>query len=537
MAGGKQTPRQKMIGLMYLVFISLMALNVSVTVMDSFVLIDDGIKRTNLNFTKRVDDVYREFRQQMALAPEKVEPYYKRAMKVQELTDSVVTFIKFHRSDMISRLDKIPMEKADTLSLLNLKTKSQYSKTSAYWIKDGNQDMLADGGQGTKAYALRKKIEDYKQSVTNILLELVPQERQERFLEGLQLGIDTEGPFLDNNGKEISWQRSMFDRVIPIAIATNLSRLVTEVKNAEFEVVSRLYSEISAEDFSFDKIEARVVPRSQIVMLGDHYEADIFVAAYDTKQKPTIVVDGRSIEAKDGVGKYRVPASAIGSRSFKGEIQVPHPVSGQMTPYPFKGDYIVQRPSVTVSADAMNVFYVGVDNPVTISVPGVANENIRAVISSGGSLIPRGDGKFTVRMTSGTREAKITVSALMDGGTRPMGSAEFRVRPIPNPTPKVAGLNSGAAVARERLQAVPRVTADPEGFDFEAKFEIISFTMYTIEAGDLRPYNARGGTFSNEMITAIGRGRRGQVFTFSDIIARGPDNTNRPLSAVVLKLD
>jgi gliding motility-associated protein GldM len=530
MAGGKQTPRQKMIGLMYLVFISLMALNVSVTVMDSFVLIDEGIKQTNVNFTKRVEDVYRDFSQQMALAPDKVRPFYERAVKVKELSDTLANYILFSRADMISRLDKIPKEVADTLSLMDLRTRSQYSASSRYWIQEGNQDPINIGGQGTRAYELKMMIVDFKSKVA----ELIPEEHR----SNLQLGLNTEGPFYSMHGKtEITWQSAMFDRIIPIAIATNLSRLVTEVRNAEFESVSRLYAAITAEDFTFDKIEARVVPRSQIVLLGDHYEADVFVAAYDTKQNPTIIVDGRNIDVKEGVGKLRIPAGAVGSRSFKGQIQVPNPVTGQITPYEFKGDYIVQRPSVTVSADAMNVFYIGVDNPVSVSVPGIANENIRPVISSGGTLIPRGDGKYTVRMAAGIREAKITVNASIDGANRNMGSAEFRVRRIPTPIPKVSGLNSGETVARERMLAVPRVIADLEGFDFEAKYEIISFTMYTMESGDLRPYTARGGTFSNEIIGAINRGRRGQRFVFDDIIARGPDNANRSLSAVTLRLE
>lgn len=528
MAGGKQTPRQKMIGLMYLVFISLMALNVSVTVMDSFVLIDEGIKKTNENFTKRVEDVYRDFRQQMALAPDKVKPYFDRAEKVEELADTLAKFILHGRADMISTLDGIELEEADTLSLTDLKTRSKYSASSRYWLQEGNQDPINTGGEGTRAYKLKEMIEEFKAEV----ISLVPEEVR----GNLELGLDTEGPFYDMSGNEVSWQRAMFDRVIPIALATNLSRLVTEVRNAEFEAVSRLYAAITAEDFTFDKIEARVVPKSQIVLVGDAYEADVFVAAFDTKQKPRIVVDGRSIETSDGIGKLRIPATRVGSHTFKGKIEVPNPATGQMTDYPFEGSYIVQRPSVTVSADAMNVFYIGVDNPVSISVPGIPNENIRPVISSGGQLIPRGEGRYTVKMSSGTRETTVTVRALIDGSTRNMGAASFRVRPIPSPIPKVAGLGSGESVARERLLALPRVVADLEGFEFDAKFEILSYTMFTQESGDLRTYSARSGNFTNDISDAIQRSRRGQRFVFDEIMAKGPDGTTRSLSAVSLKI-
>ncbi len=528
MAGGKQTPRQKMIGLMYLVFISLMALNVSVTVMDSFVLIDDGIKQTNENFSKRISDVYREFREQMALAPDKVKPYYERAEKVEALSDSLATYILSSRADMIAYLDGIEKEVADTLSLTDLKTRSKYSASSRYWLQEGNTDPVNIGGEGTRAYKLKAMIEEFKEEVISIIPEEVR--------GGVQLGLDVEGPFYDTSGNEISWQRAMFDRVIPIALATNLSRLVTEVKNVEFEAVSRLYAAITAQDFTFDKIEARVVPKSEIVLLGDAYEADVFVAAFDTKQNPIITVDGRNIETEEGLGKLRIPATSVGSKKFKGQIKVPNPATGQITPYDFEGSYLVQRPSVTVSADAMNVFYIGVDNPVSISVPGIANENIRPSISAGGQMIPRGDGRYTVKMPSGVRETIVTVRAVIDGSTRNMGSSSFRVRAIPSPIPKVSGLGSGESVARERLLALPRVIADLEGFEFDAKFDVISYTMFTTESGDLRTYSARSGEFTSEISNAIGRARKGQRFVFDEILAKGPDGTTRSLSAVSLKI-
>lgn len=524
MAGGKETPRQKMIGMMYLVLTALLALNVSKHVLDSFVMVNDGLEETNRNFSKKVDLTYGQFAQQLQLNEAKVRPFYEKAQKVKVLSDSLVNFIRFSRTEMIHLVDGIPMEKADTLKLIDLQAKDNYSTSSRYWVTEGGKGDVV-GGEGTRARLLRDKIRFFKSELLSVLSE----EQQKR----IKIGLDTEGPFFEK-GVEKTWEEVTFDRVIPVAAATNLNRLITEVRNAEFDVISMLYGGISEEDFKFDQIGAKVVPKSNIVMLGDYYEAEIFVAAYDSKQNPDILVNNAPISVKDGVGLYRVPASAEGPRSYQGVIRVSSPSGGDPKTYSFKNEYVVQRPSVTVSADAMNVFYIGVDNPVSISVPGVPNDAIRPTISAGGQLVPAGPGKYNVRISPGTREARITVNAQLDGSSKSMGSVNFRVRTVPNPVPYIANKKEGLAAKEELLVAgaiIPRM----ENFDFDLRFEMVSFTMVTIVGGDVREFQATGGRLTPEMRGAIERSTRGQRITFENLIARGPDG-NRPLPPINLRI-
>jgi gliding motility-associated protein GldM len=521
MAGAKQTPRQKLIGLMYLVFLALMALNVSVEVLDSFPMINEGLEQTNRNFELKVDMVYRDFDQQKAISEDKVQPFYDEAQYVKDLADELIDYIIQQRHQMISELNGISLEEAAVLNLHDLKKKDNYSISSRFWLRDNIQEPTRDGGRGTRAYELREKIAHFKEEIDRIM-------GSHNLAEFIQVGLDVEGPFYRQD-TEISWQQLMFDRVISVAVATNLSRLITEIRNAEFDAINLLYGAITADDFKFDQIEARVVPNSQIVLLNDYYEADIFVAAIDTRQNPEIFVGGRSVPTQDGVGRLRIPASSTGPQTHRGVIRIVSP-TGYPQEYPFTAQYIVERPSVTVSADRMNLFYVGVPNPVSISAPGIPTENLRPVISAGGSLTRQSDGSYIVQVQPGTREINITVNALVDGTTRNMGTSNFRVRNVPDPVAYIANRREGR-ITRDELLLARAIIPRMENFEFDMNFEIESFTMVTTMAGDVRTFRATGNQFSAEMQQVISNAGRGQRIIFENITTRpGPDGRVRTLS-------
>ncbi|MFO7997956.1 MAG: gliding motility protein GldM [Bacteroidales bacterium] len=521
MAGGKQTPRQKLIGLMYLVFLALMALNVSVEVLDSFPLINEGLEQTNKNFELKVDMVYRDFDQQKAISEEKVQPFYDEANQVRELANDLVEFIIEQRNLMVAELNDISPTEAADLNLHDLKKKDNYSISSRFWLREGVQEASLDGGRGTRAFELRERIENFKEEIAGIMAT-------HNLTDFIQVGLDVEGPFYRQD-TEITWQQLMFDRVISVAVATNLSRLITEVRNAEFDAINLLYGAITADDFKFDQIEARVVPNSQIVLLNDHYEADIFVAAIDTRQNPEIFVGGRQIPTTDGIGRLRIPATSTGPQTHRGIIRLISP-TGYPQEYPFTAQYIVERPSVTVSADRMNLFYVGVPNPVSISAPGIPTGNIRPVISAGGTLSRQSDGSYIVQVQPGTREINITVNAVVDGATRSMGTSNFRVRNVPDPVAFIANRREGR-ITREELLLARAIIPRMENFEFDLNFEIESFSMVTTMAGDVRTYRANGNQFTQEMIQVITNAGRGQRFIFENITTRpGPDGRVRTLS-------
>lgn len=527
MAGGKQTPRQKMIGMMYLVLTALLALNVSKTVLDAFVLVDQGLQQTNRNFERNIDLLYSSFDEQLKNNPERVQDYYDKAQQAREYTNELASLIREWRAEMISVVDGIPIEVADTMFLLNMKAKDNYSASSNFWLMQpvdgGNAATIEAGGPNTRAYILKEKIIEYKSD----LLSLLPEEYSD-----MNIGLEVEGTFTDSHGVEAEWQMAMFDRMIPVAAATNLSRLVTEVRNAEFDVVRALFESIGSGTFTFDVVEARVIPESRIVIQGDYFEADVLVAAYDSKQNPIVTLGGRTLED----GKIRIPATSEGLQKYSGTISVKGP-DGPIV-RDFDIDFIVQKPSATVSADAMNVFYMGVDNPVSVSVPGIPTGALEPRISGAGNqLIPRPGGGYIVRLSQNHNiNQNVTISAMarLDGELRNMGDASFRVRVVPDPYPEIAGQTEGT-ISKEILAGAP-IIPRMKDFDFKMDFRITSFSMNTTVTGDFLEWRATSNVQTEDMTNAIRRAVRGQRFTFQDIKAVGDDGRQRNLPPMVFRI-
>jgi len=539
MAGAKETPRQKMIGMMYLVLTALLALNVSKDILDAFILINDSLETTNENFAKKNELSYNVFKQQLALSPEKVRPFYDKAMKAKKYSEDLIKYIYDCRYEMTALTEGVSKEAAAKLILKDIATKDNYDKPTTYWVGSS-----PDGSQG-KAKELKAEINKFKENMYALLNE------DQR--KNINLGMRTDSTYTDKTGVKMNWEMYNFYYKIHAAQFTNLNKMVTEVRNAEFDVVSALYSGITSSDFKFDKISAKVVPKSQIVMVGDAFEAQIFVAAYDTKDNPEIVVGDdidtltlrisgaeRPVETANGLGVLNIPATSEGKKTYGGVIRVVSP-GGTTISYPFRGEYFVQKPSATVAPTKMNVFYIGVDNPVSISVPGVPPEQVTASMTGGTIKPSRGQdatGNWThiVRPDAGARESEIRVSANIDGANRSMGVAKFRVRRVPDPVPYIANTREGNVSAAALVAAggiIPRL----ENFEFDMNFTISSFTMsISVPGGDIQDDRSTSNRLTPNMVQMLQRARRGQRVWFENISARGPDGSTRQLSTIALRI-
>jgi gliding motility-associated protein GldM len=238
------------------------------------------------------------------------------------------------------------------------------------------------------------------------------------------------------------------------------------------------------------------------------------------------------VAGEAGVVRLSIPAGSVGPQKLAGIINVKSPLGGTV-PYAFKTDYIVGEPSLTVSAKKMNVFYIGVENPVSISVPGIPQEKLRPSISTGS--LSRQGADWIVKVSPGTSKAVITVSAELDGSQRSMGSSEFRVKRVPDPVPVVANQPGGLISKGALLAAGGVIPKMPDDFEFELYFEITSFTFVSVKSGDLFERNAQGNRFTTEMKTQIESAKRGTKFWIENIMAKGPDG-NRKLATVSLQI-
>ena len=518
MSGGKQTPRQKMIGMMYLVLTALLALNVSKDILNAFILINHGLESTVENFKKKNESIYNQFDKQLGLNPLKVKPFYDKALLAKQHSMGIVKEIETLKKRLIGETGGVD-EKDSTP-----KGKDDVTITSHLMIDLG------------AAHDIKNKIISFKKK----MLDCIPPKEQAY----LKIGLDTKDP-KPKEGEHLTWEDEHFEHIPMIACVTFLSELQTEVKNYEADVISLLYRSIDASDFKFDRLEARVIAPKSYIILGQEYTADVFVAAFNTTQNPKIQVGqvdttknvfvgkADSIPVSIGVGTYKTRASAEGVQKWGGIITMTAP-DGSIKPFVFHSEYIVAKPSMSISLDKMNVFYIGVPNPVTIAVSGMSPDKVRAGISQG--TISGSKGKYEVNVNS-PGDALISVTAEVDGKQQSQGPPiKYRVKKIPDPVAKIGG-KTGGLIEKNVLAAQAGIQSALENFDFDARFSVIGYTMtYSGSGTDLIDLKANGAALSPDMISAIKGLRPKKRVFFENIKAKGPDGTIRDLLPINLTI-
>jgi len=525
MAGYKETPRQKMIAMMYLVLTALLALNVSKQILDAFVLVNESMETTNSNFSKKLDNTYQKFKIQYQLNPNKVGPYWEKAQTALILSTSMTNYIDSIRALVVQKTEGLKtFKEGKDLSLKDSHRKDNFNVPTYYFVGSS-----VDGSQG-EAKILRAKIEDYKKK----LLDLI----DPKYKAAIKVGLDTKGPFYNLDGQKENWEMHNFYRTILAATVTILNKLKAEVYNAEFDVTNNLMSEISASDFKYNTVDARVIPKSSYVFLGEEYQAEIVVAAYDTVSVPDVryvlgsdnladgnFKNGTRLEGSKGVVTLKLGASSEGLKKFAGIIKLVGPMGDTMK-FHFKDEFIVARPGITISPTKMNVFYIGVENPVEISVPGNPEHVIPTITV--GSIRQEGkpeENKWIVSgLPKGGREATISVNAVFSGKTKPMGTMKFRLKSVPDPVVKVGGKNEGY-ISKSILLASPYVTCEmPVGFDFDIRYIVTSFTFVTDVAGEIIPIKVPAGNrFSPEIVKLIQNSGKNKRFWIESVSVKGPD--------------
>jgi len=525
-----------MIGMMYLVLTALLALNVSKEILDAFLVVNESMETTNENFSNKLDKTYANFRMQYQMNPNKVGPYWEKARQAHALSEKLANYVDSIKYVVIKRTDKLEtLDEAKKLNLRNAKRKDNYDDPTRYFIGSSS-----DGSAG-EARILKNKIENYKKQ----MLDLVdPKSRG-----SIKMGMDTKGPFYDRDGAKQTWEMHNFYRTILAATVTILNKIKAEVYNAEFDVVNNLYSSIDAQNFKFDKIKAKVIPRSHYVFVGEEYQAEILVGAYDTKQNPNVrytlgadtltpanFKNATFLEGSNGLVTLKLAATTEGLKKFAGIIKVVSPL-GDTMPFHFKDEFIVAKPGITISPSKMNVFYIGVDNPVDISVPG-SPERILPTISVG-NITQVGKEWIVNNLPGGNvRQAVITVNAVFSGKSRNMGSYPFRLKTVPDPVIKIAGKNEGF-IAKNLVITVPYLVPEmPPGFDFDLKYTVTAFTFSTTtSAGEGTDEKVQGNRLNDNILRQIKNARRGQRIWFDDIYVKGPDGTRKVNTSLSLKLN
>lgn len=564
MAGGKETPRQKMIGMMYLVLTALLALNVSKEILNSFILINDSLIVTNKNFANKNESQYDAFKAAKLNDEKKVTPWYNKAIEVKTSADDMVAHIEDLKRYLIMRTDKLDSTEVNALvakvenasnaidkeaaqlvvdsvfALKNVNSKDNYDIPTTIMI--GGEEGNPKSGPHT-ANELAEKLTAFKES---LIAKLDPKKGQS-IIDALMLNFNTDTTLRISASEKQSWHLANFYHIPLAAVITNLTKIQTDVRNAESDVVKYLFREVDASDFKFDTLAAKIIAPN-LVFQGDDYKAEIFVAAFSTTQNPQVqigkvdtsineivgAIDTTSVVVDRGVGTYTVKASREGPQKYSGIIKVKAP-SGQYLKYPFQGEYMVMKSGVVVSPTKMNVLYRGVKNPISVSVPGVAPELVKPSLQ-GGTLKPdskAGKGNYIAEVKGGAK-AKVIVSAEVDGKQRKMGEFEFRVKDVPPPVATIAG-TKGGLISPNRLAAAPTVIPKMENFDFELFFKVTKFDLVYQVGTDLITKPVNGSKIPADAVAQIKRLKKGSRVYIENIKAVMLDENNRPAPGVTPK--
>ncbi len=508
------SPRQKMINLMYVVLMAMLALNVSSDVLNGFSLVDKSLQTTTNNASQVNQGIYDDFEEQMKANPKKVKEWYDKAQVVRQMSDSLFNFAEELKVMIVKESDG---EEGDVHNIRNRED-----------LEAATSVMLAPGsGRGEKLY---DNINDYRERI----VKMVTDSAQRRIISS---NLSTEIPqSVRTLGK--NWQEYMFESMPTAAAVTLLTKLQSDVRYAEGEVLHGLASNIGVKDIRVNELNAYVIPNTQTVVQGGKFSAQILMAAVDTTNRPTIYIGGRKIESDRGI--YETVCSKTGDFNLVGYIEMMN-AQGELVRRDFQQKYTVVAPSATVSADLMNVLYAGYDNPMSVSVPGVAANQLQ-VTMSGGGLTPKGDGKFVARPTAVGGEAVISVAARTEGRVQEMGKFTFRVRKLPDPTAFIAysdgqgGENrfKGGKIAKQILMNTEQLGAAVDDGLLNIPFRVQGFeTVFYDNMGNAIPEVSTSAAFTSRqknMFRSLSRGKR---FFITRIKAIGPDGVERVLDGAM----
>ena len=493
-----------MINLMYVVLMAMLALNISSEVLNGFSIVEESLNRTTANSSKENEELYDNFAEQMKANPAKVKEWFDKATAVKRMSDSLYNYAQQLKLQIVQEAD------GKDANVLDIKSKDN--------LEAASHVMLAPGtGQGHKLF-------NAINSFRNRILAMVSDPHQRSIIES---NLTTKLPKNANTmGK--NWEEYMFEDMPVAGAVTLLSKLQSDVRYAEGEVLHTLVSNIDMKDIRVNKLSAFVIPESRTVISGDQFSAQIVMAAVDTTQQPEIYVGGQRISN----GLYRFTAGGVGEHQFGGYITM-RDGSGNVIRRDFTQKYTVVAPSATVSADLMNVLYAGYDNPISVSIPGVPLNAVQASMS-GGSFRSIGMGKYIARPSAVGSDVTINVASNANGKSRQMGKFTFHVRKLPDPAAYITvGTDRfrGGGLAKASLMGANGIKAAIDDGILDIQFKVVSFeTVFFDNMGNAVPMASAGASFSERQRSTFRKLSRGKRFYISRITAVGPDGITRKLN-------
>ncbi len=521
-------PRQLMINIMYLVLTALLALNVSAEVFNAFKIVDKGLLKSNKALDSSNEGMVEGIRD-AAKTKASLATYAERIDPIRAKSKELTAYLQDIVDKMIDDNGTGGYIEDPQTGLQKLKKEKDYGVTTRILVMD------PDGNPGV-GEEIKAKLEQFR----NDMLQYVDEPERAGFTKEIAVQIDDE---TWKKKDKASWSHMNFDHMPLQAVIPIFSKYINDVKATESAALNYLAGKVGSGGATvvLDKYQVVSAPKKSYIIKGEKYEADLFLSASaggDSNTGIRISVNGKNLPLNaDGQAKYTTTASSNGEKTYKATASLTDPVTGETKNFTKTFSYEVGERSVAVSASKMNVFYIGVDNPVEVSAAGVASSDVKVSMSGagGGKIKPNGKGGYTVNVTSPTKKneyANINVSApgLND-------KKLFRVKRIPDPIPKLSRSRGGAMPSGE-FKAQLAIYPDLPNFDFEAKCTIAGFRVVRVaKRQDAEPAENRGGKFTGAAAALIKKAKPSDKYFFENIKCKCPgDQAARDLGQMVFNI-
>ena len=493
MAGGKLTPRQKMINLMYLVFIAMLALNMSKEVLSAFGILNNKIVESNVITDARNESSFQQLSQKAADQPKQYGDKKDKVEKIRAISKEFNDYIESIKADFTKEFKKdengnLPFEAMDKGDMVDEK-----------WF-EGDKPSKKGKEFLEKISSFVSKIKDVGgSSIAEIELKKI----QNRF--------STTPVFSKTENKKIEWMEYNYKGFPLIATITKLSQLQADIKTTESDIINGMFQSDLVAAASLTAYQPIVVPEKTAFFQGEAVKGKIILGKFDPNLvAKSVIVNGTSVKATAGQAEFSFGAGNVGEHEITGSFNFDE--NGKVISLPIKGNYVVvPKPnSATISADKMNVVYRGVTNPMTISFAGISADKVSASapgLSSNGK-----PGSYKMNPGSGT-EVAINVTGTLPDDSKVSDKKVFRIKSIPAPTGCIGGEYGVVKGAKSRLE-VSQITAKMLDFDFEVKLRVTGFSLKV--AGQATVV-VSGDRVNAQCKAALAKAGRGDQVTISDI--------------------
>ncbi len=523
-------PRQKMINMMYLVLTALLALNVSAEILNAFKTVNHSISVSNGVVSQKNDLTYKAFEAATkdAQTAANAAIWKPKADEIKKLSADVYSKLNGMKDQLIANSQPDVKEGKPVYNEANL---------------DAATRVFDKEGQGKVLY---QTLSDYKKAMLNVLnpAEFVSNPILQKEVAKAKADFENQLP-LDlttpesQTGKEPSkdslenWVTNYFHMTPTIAAITILSKFQNDVKNSESQMVDYCYKQIGSVKVIFDKFEAFAGTNATYLMPGDELEIQAGIGAFSAAAKPTVSIGGSNLALNtDGVADYKTKVEGAGEHTVTVNIAYTKP-DGSPATVSKVVKYTVGMPSgASIFLEKMNVVYVGVDNPMTISGGSVGAEKVHVNFASPGASINKTAGDHYIARATTPGMSKIVVTANGKNFEFPI-----RVKNLPLPGGFI-GTKKGGAISSAEFKAIGGLIARLEDSDFEAPFKVVSYKLGA-EGGGISGYTEatnEGNRWSGNAQSIVGRATPGTHIFFDNIRVVGPDGKQREIAPMVFSL-